>query len=318
MAEPPPPPLPQRMPLLPLPLPQANYSSKVPLLPQPLPTPKVRPLLEPQPMEAPPTAPLPQPRPPPPPVAALLPSLPPSVASTALAQLVAPTSPRDHVAQNPRIGDSDDVESRSGMSTVEALQEIISYVGTLAAAPLPQISKLHEEDDVANECGSTSLSDICARRSPGRPKLQRHKSGAENSKGKGNKGQHQCPICKAYGHRWQSCKDAAPEALAVYAEVPKQKRDKRKKKPITKVVLPCSVETETALPLLLCLSDAIEDNVAKSKSSKTPLNLQGMKSAQSSMKCFFDNVPAMGTRSKRSVAPDSPAMSTRSKKKLKL
>ena len=62
------------------------------------------------------------------------------------------------------------------------------------------------------------------RRPPGRPKVQRHKSGAENSKGKGNKGQHQCPICKAYGHRWQSCKDAAPEALAAYAEVAKQKK----------------------------------------------------------------------------------------------
>ena len=62
------------------------------------------------------------------------------------------------------------------------------------------------------------------RRDPGRPKVQRHKRGAENSKGKGNKGQHQCPICKAYGHRWQSCKDAAPEALAAYAEVAKQKR----------------------------------------------------------------------------------------------
>ncbi|KAE8794367.1 hypothetical protein D1007_30916 [Hordeum vulgare] len=48
------------------------------------------------------------------------------------------------------------------MSTVDALQEIIPYVGTCAAAPLPQISKLHEEDDVAEECGSTSLSDICA------------------------------------------------------------------------------------------------------------------------------------------------------------
>ena len=55
------------------------------------------------------------------------------------------------------------MESGSGMSTVEALQEIIPYVGTLAAAPLPQISKLHEEDGVADECGSTSLSDICAR-----------------------------------------------------------------------------------------------------------------------------------------------------------
>lgn len=73
------------------------------------------------------------------------------------------------------------------------------------------------------------------RRAPGRPKVERHKSGAENSKGKGKKGQHQCPICKAYGHRWQSCKDAAPEALEAYVEVAKQKRDKRKKKPLQKL-----------------------------------------------------------------------------------
>ncbi|KAE8801492.1 hypothetical protein D1007_22934 [Hordeum vulgare] len=91
------------------------------------------------------------------------------------------------------------------------------------------------------------------------------------------------------------------------------KRDKRKKKPITKVVLPCSIKTETALPLLLCLSDAIEDNVAKSKSSKAT-----SKSTRSKAISVAPDSHAMGTRSKRSVAPDSPAMSTRSKKKLKL
>ena len=51
--------------------------------------------------------------------------------------------------------------------------------------------------------------------------VQRHKSGVENSKGKEKKGQQQYPICKAYGHRWQSCKDAAPEALEAFTEVAK-------------------------------------------------------------------------------------------------
>ena len=156
--------------------------------------------------------------------------------------------------------------------------------------------------------------------------MQRHKSGAENSKGKGKKGHHQCSICKAYGHRWQSCKDAAPEALEAYAEVAKQKRDKRKKKPITKAIyttsdqatdgtlplLPCPRENETALALLSCSSDAIEDDVAKSTSSKTT------KSRRSKVISAAPDSPAMGTQSKKRAAPNSQAMASRSKKKLKL
>lgn len=174
------------------------------------------------------------------------------------------------------------------------------------------------------------------RRAPGRPKVQSHKSGTENSKSKGNKGQHQCPICKVYGHRWQSCKDAAPEALAAYAEVAKQKNivlvsillfhhtlvlmmlicdtnagTKERKKPITKAFLPCSIKTETALPLLPSPSYAIEDNVAKSKSSKTT-----SKSTRSKAISVVPDSPAIDTRSKKSVSPDSPAMSTRSKKRI--
>ena len=45
----------------------------------------------------------------------------------------------------------------------EALPKINSFVGALAAAHLPQNSMPDEEDGIADECGSTSLSAICAR-----------------------------------------------------------------------------------------------------------------------------------------------------------
>lgn len=65
------------------------------------------------------------------------------------------------------------------------------------------------------------------KRSAGRPKTLRHKGGVEgNKKGKrkaGTKCQQKCPICKNYGHRWTSCKEADPEAKEAYALVAKQR-----------------------------------------------------------------------------------------------
>ena len=69
-----------------------------------------------------------------------------SASSTVGAELAAQTSPP---GQNPRIGDSDEVERGAGASMIEALSEITTS-STLAATRLP--------DDE-----STSLSAICER-----------------------------------------------------------------------------------------------------------------------------------------------------------
>lgn len=133
-------------------------------------------------------------------------------------------------------------------------------------------------------------------------------------------------------------------------------RDKRKKKPITKAIcttsdqatdgtlplLPCPRENETALALLSCPSDAIEDDVAKSTSSKTTKSrryenctkftyiLEISIFCECTIVCNQKNwcrsnvisaapdSPAMGTQSKKRAAPNSQAMASRSKKKLKL
>ena len=57
------------------------------------------------------------------------------------------------------------MESGAGARTAEAIPKINSSVDALAAAPLSQISRPYdyEEDGVADECGSASLSAICAR-----------------------------------------------------------------------------------------------------------------------------------------------------------
>lgn len=44
----------------------------------------------------------------------------------------------------------------------------------------------------------------------GRPKTERHK-GAGDKQWK--KGQHQCPICKDYGHHWHNCKKGSKEDI---------------------------------------------------------------------------------------------------------
>uniref|UniRef100_A0A453AIZ5 Uncharacterized protein n=3 Tax=Aegilops tauschii subsp. strangulata TaxID=200361 RepID=A0A453AIZ5_AEGTS len=54
--------------------------------------------------------------------------------------LATPTTRSAQVAQNPRIGDSGEVESRVVAPTAEALPKINSTVGALVGAPLPQIS----------------------------------------------------------------------------------------------------------------------------------------------------------------------------------
>ncbi|XP_020175955.2 uncharacterized protein [Aegilops tauschii subsp. strangulata] len=211
--------------------------------------------------------------------------------------------------------------------TIEHFVDDCYSVAKFAAAYAPILPGLTDMSQWPSVNKEFFLNPPILRRAPGRPKVQRQKSGAENSKGKGKKGQHQCPICKAYGHRWQSCKDAAPEALEAYAEVAKQKRDKRKKKSITKAIcttsdqatngtlplLPCPSENETALALLSCPSDAIQDDVAKSTSSKST-----SKSRRSKVISVVPDSPAMGTRSKKRAAPNSQAMASRSKKKLKL
>ncbi|KAE8814371.1 hypothetical protein D1007_08439 [Hordeum vulgare] len=209
------------MPLLPLPLPQANYSSKVPPLPQPC----------------------------------------------------------KHAINF--------ITGIRGVTIVDFVDDYYNVAKFTAAYAhvLPGLTDMSQWPNVNKDF---TLNPPILRRAPGRTKVQRHKSGAENSKGKGNKGHNQCPICKAYRHRWQSSKDAAPEALAAYAEVAKQKGQKKEK-------------------------THYKDNVAKSKSSKTT-----SKSTRSKAVSVAPDNPAMGTRSKRSVAPDIHAMSTRSKKKLKM
>lgn len=48
----------------------------------------------------------------------------------------------------------------------------------------------------------------------GRPKTERHKGGGGGGGGKeGTKGKHHCPICKDYGHHWQSCKKGSKEDI---------------------------------------------------------------------------------------------------------
>ena len=108
--------------------------------------------------------------------------------------------------------------------TIEDFVDDCYSVAKFVAAYAPILPGLTDMSQWPSVNKEFFLNPPILRRAPGRPKVQRHKSGAENSKGKGKKGQHQCPICKAYGHRWQSCKDAAPEALEAYAEVAKQKR----------------------------------------------------------------------------------------------
>ena len=87
-----------------------------------------------------------------------------TASSTASAhRLAAPTSPSGHVSQNPRVGDSDEVECGVGAQTAKAIPKFNSSVAALIAAPLPKICSPCEEDGVADECGSASLSAICAR-----------------------------------------------------------------------------------------------------------------------------------------------------------
>lgn len=54
----------------------------------------------------------------------------------------------------------------------------------------------------------------------GRRRNQRFKGCTEsNGNTTRRKGQHQCPICKGYGHRWYNCKDGDPDDIvAMLAE----------------------------------------------------------------------------------------------------
>lgn len=58
----------------------------------------------------------------------------------------------------------------------------------------------------------------------GRSQNERYKSCSEKKR---TKGQHQCPICKGYGHHWHNCKNGNPEDIAAMMELrgpPKKKR----------------------------------------------------------------------------------------------
>ena len=83
-----------------------------------------------------------------------------SSAASSMVGVVPPTSSPDHVAQNPNIGDSDEVESRAGASTAEVESRAEGFSTCVSALTDAQIST--EEDDMAGD-GSTSLSVICAR-----------------------------------------------------------------------------------------------------------------------------------------------------------
>jgi hypothetical protein len=177
----------------------------------------------------------------------------------------------------------------------------VAKFATAYASILPGLTDMSQWPSVNKEF----FLDPILRRDPGRPKVERHKSGAENSKGKGKKGQHQCPICKAYGHRWQSCCSRSTRSLCRSSKAKKvlvvsiflfhltpaliklicgtHVGTKERKKLITKAIcttsdqaingtlplLSCPSENETTLALLSYPSDAIEEDVANSTSSKT-------------------------------------------------
>jgi len=44
----------------------------------------------------------------------------------------------------------------------------------------------------------------------GRHKTERHKGRSDKN---GKKGQHQCPICKEYGHHWHNCRKGSKEDI---------------------------------------------------------------------------------------------------------
>ena len=44
----------------------------------------------------------------------------------------------------------------------------------------------------------------------GRRRTERYKGCGEKKK----KGSHKCPICKGYGHRWQTCRNGDPDQMA--------------------------------------------------------------------------------------------------------
>ncbi|KAG2640446.1 hypothetical protein PVAP13_2KG098016 [Panicum virgatum] len=57
----------------------------------------------------------------------------------------------------------------------------------------------------------------------GRRRTERFKGCAEKKKG-----QHQCKVCKGYGHRWYKCREGDPEDIAaLLAERPPKKKTKK-------------------------------------------------------------------------------------------
>ena len=52
----------------------------------------------------------------------------------------------------------------------------------------------------------------------GRPRKRRYQGCTDNSRAQAKKAKkgHMCPICKAYGHHWHSCRLGDPEDIAAY------------------------------------------------------------------------------------------------------
>ncbi|XBI79870.1 hypothetical protein VPH35_089192 [Triticum aestivum] len=84
----------------------------------------------------------------------------------------------------------------------------------------------------------------------GRRKTERYKGCGEKER---KSGQHLCPICKEYGHRWHKCKKGNPEDIAAMMAVrePPKKRTKTTKTAELSIV-PC----EDGVPTRMCFPQA--------------------------------------------------------------
>ncbi|WVZ50255.1 hypothetical protein U9M48_001529, partial [Paspalum notatum var. saurae] len=173
----------------------------------------------------------------------------------------------------------------------------------------------------------------------GRRKTERYKGFAE---GNGNKGRHQCPICKKFGHHWHNCREGNPEDIA--AMLAERGPPKKKRKTTESNNVPVQEVTSQSMifPLPsenneIAIQAPSSEKTARSKSgSNQPevLSIEYPIAADSKKSKCNKRVPTNkptgknpgaankpkgrkkdgGVKGKNLTTLDSPAMGTRSKK----
>ena len=106
---------------------------------------------------------------------------------------------------------------------IESFVDECYSVDKFTAAYAPRIPSLTDMSQWPQSAHGFFLYPPILKRSAGRPRNTRYKGGSEG-RGTGKRsGSQKCPICKNFGHRWKTCKEAEPDAKEAFALLANQR-----------------------------------------------------------------------------------------------